>query len=144
MRQPTFYPSRIWTFAIWVSSFLMAFYNWLIGPFYFEDFHNQLVNPILHGLSLYLPLLPFYFLFIIIAHYLLKQKTDKKLIKIELSFLGFIFSIIIGWIHYYVFGLSLFSGITFFISLLIGIWFYKIDHHKVTQTYNEELLDEKI
>ncbi len=144
MKNLTVYPSRVWTFAISVSSFLMLFCSWLIGPFFIEDFEVHLVNPFLHGLSLLIPLLPIYFLFIIIAHSIISRNQSKKLIKIDLSFLAFFTSFIIGWINHYIIGLSYFSGITFFISMLIGVWYFKIDHHKVIKTYDEFLLDENI
>lgn len=143
IHQPTLYPSRVWTFAIWVSSFLMLVFSWGFAPIYL-GFEIGFLTILFHWLSFYFPLFPFYFLFIFLSHSIIKRNQNKTQIKLELSFLGLVFSIITGWINYEFFQLSYFSGIAFFISLGIGIWIYKIDHHKIIETFKDDILDENL
>ena len=141
MKAKLFYPSKVWTFAMFSSALISAIIFGIIEQEWEVSF-SRFVLQIGLGYSVGIIL---YFIWVILVHRILRTVQDYFRKKIFISLLAIVFSLIIflsllPFTHpkdntYFLFDYFSFGGM-----LIAGVWLYAIEFE--LPEGNEEILDD--
>lgn len=149
MRTTTFFPSKVWNFALYISSLLILLFKSIEEAISVERISEGIIYGILQSISHFIIGCTFgllcYFFFAKIGNELIEKGTTNFEKKLFLNIYGFMLSFFLWGINLIFFNFFQninFFSIPFFISMTFAIWYYEIKMEIVSEESVEGILDD--
>lgn len=149
MKTTTFFPSKVWNFALYISSLLILFFKSIEFAIFGERVSEGIIMGILQSVSHFLIGCTFglicYFFFAKIGNELIEKGNTNFEKKLFLNIYGFMLCFFLWGINLIFFSFFQninFFAILFFISMTFAIWYYEIKIEIVSEEAVEGILDD--
>lgn len=148
MRTTTFFPSKVWNFALYISSLLILLFKSIefvvFGGSSSEGIGNGLFQAISHFIFGCTFGLLCYSFFAKIGNELIEKGNTIFEKKLFLNIYGFMLCLILWVIYQVIFSFYhiYFSSILFFLTLTFAIWYYEIKVKIISEDSIEGILDD--
>ena len=149
MQYTTFFPTIVWRFSLFISSFLVCLYMAIDLVLSEGKILDGILAGALYSISHFvcgcIIGFIFYIFFARIGNTLIKKGKTNFEKKLYLNIYGFLISMILWFLNLTIlsiFSFTYFFAIPFFISMTFAIWFYEIKMEIVPEESVEGILDD--